>query len=137
MTMIDLDALQAFIAASDNVYGLSTGDTIDIFRRLDEAGWQITRKPEPEPVPIEQPTPAPLWSPPGIVALWSQLPNGTLARVTSADQLRGLKDQDVAFAEAENIDDAWKLFMATTGFSISNFTLNGETYSYRTDELPF
>lgn len=45
MPMIDLDALQAFIECAEGVY-LPVSDTIKIFRRLEVAGWHITRKPE-------------------------------------------------------------------------------------------
>lgn len=57
MSMIDLDAMEAVMEATETLYGVSSRDMVKILQFLDTKGWHITRKPEPAPEVHEEAEP--------------------------------------------------------------------------------
>lgn len=62
MSTIDLDTLKVFVEAiTESHNDVTPGEFILMIRKLDNAGYQITRKP---PIPVWKPVPASVEPPP-------------------------------------------------------------------------
>jgi hypothetical protein len=145
MSAIELDALDAFIEASDQIYGMSLKDTIGMIRRLDEAGWQLTRKPEPEQLQAATPIAeaalnSTAWPPSGITEkLWAtdMYPDGDKwIQVESVFELFRMTERGASLVEATTLSDA-QSFWKSGQRPDSEFIVGGVKYQYTANQVPF
>lgn len=142
--MIDPEVAIALHDAIDEHINVSTRNLIGILVSLDTHGWQLTRKPEPivEPVPA-QPlvptvpmTPRPAWLPSKIEGLWIDLGKHGIVPLFHKAELDMWKDGFV-IVEADSLADAQRVFNTLPSTTLKRFELDGKTYEYRSDKIPF
>jgi hypothetical protein len=146
MPAIELDAFEAFLDATSMADRELSGREVGfVLRHLYDAGWRITREPEPviEPpapiVPITSSHPERQdWLPANCVGLWVKLNTGVFVPLVNEFELKIWTSEGLILIEAKTEEDAARLFDASPGdFSIERFMYSGETYEYRSDQLPF
>ncbi len=138
MSMIELDALEALIKALDTSdRGWSAESVLTAIRHLDDAGWQLTRKPPPEEIitsVVMQPDDT-KWPPAGISGHLFSIVGGQAKVILNRTELEYAASQKRELVAANNASDAIAVYDIKG--SIDHFTLDGVVYDYRWDNIPF
>lgn len=147
MSMVSLEALCVIVEAMDNAGTVMTlRDLVGILEHLDTAGWEIARKPTARAVTVNDPIPAPppaeptQWPPAGISRLWAtdmEPDRAAFMEVESIWELRSSAERGATFIDAINMDDARFTWKDRSRVVTKSFHVNGSTFEYLTDEIPF
>ena len=148
MITIELDAFEAFLDAMANAdRDISAREIGLIVRHLYDAGWRITRATEPEQpaaVPTIEATPnSTAWPPAGLTTkLWAidMYPDhDQCVQIESIFELMRVTERGASLIAADSSTDArvyWKN-RHPDRHGDAEFTINGETYRYQSDLIPF
>lgn len=150
ISMIEFEMVEAFALAHENEeIRMSARDMISVLRNLDYSGWQLTRKPEPivDPVPAQppepveamviKPEPRPEWLPIKIMGLWGMTATGHIMALTLKSDIEVWKRDGLVIVEADSLVDAKRVFNILPSTTVEYFELDGKTYEYRSDMIPF
>lgn len=142
MSTIDLDALEALVEAVTRSHDdVSPYQFVEMVRRLDDRGWQLTRILTPvEPLPLpscfQVPASAPVWPPEGVrTKLWAELNPGGFELIEDWTGLRFAKVAKIPIIGAP--DEAVAKTVLAGPSTKDHFYFAGETFEYHTDEIPF
>lgn len=139
MSMIDIEALEALVDAVTRSHDdVNPQEFVQIVRKLDDRGWQLTRVPA-EPVLPEcfvAPTPPRVWPPLGVkLKLWVELNPGGFELIEDWTGLRFAKVAGIPIVEAGSEVDAKAVLSGP--HTRDHFTYGAEEFQYCTDEIPF
>jgi hypothetical protein len=143
MSTIELDALEAFsVAIHEHGYGASGLDIVRILRNLNDQGWQLTRKPEPEPVITsvvikdQELTGARVtWPPPGIVNLFSIVDDQAKV-ILSILELKHAMKEGHPLVSASRPEEALRIHSDPDNL-LSTLEFSGMNIAYHEDIIPF
>lgn len=141
MSTIDLDAVDAFLTASDELsFEVSAKDCHAFFRLLDSLGWHIARK----PVSVIEPAsmaPAEPWPPRALgTKLWATNMDPEREKiypVFSLAELKRVTEQGASLIEASSESDARSFWESRSSHDESSFMIDGTNYRYIMDQIPF
>lgn len=146
MSAIELDAFEAFLdATGDADRELSAREVGLILRHLYDAGWRITRVPEPEQPHAAEPIARPhhAWPPAGLATkLWAidmDPDRDQCMQIESIFELMRVTERGASLIAADSSTDArvyWKN-RNPNDRGDAEFTVNGVTYQYHSDLIPF
>lgn len=147
MSLNSVDALCAVVWALDSeMSSLSLRQVLNILEHLDNNGWEVARKPIVRAFTVNDPVPAPppaeptQWPPAGISRLWAtdmEPDRAAFMEVESIWELRNYAVRGATFIDALNQIDARSTWNDRPHAVRKTFHVNGSTFEYLTDEIPF